>query len=113
MQRILIVDDDHVQIDVVSFLLRRDGFEPVAAYDAASAVRLFAEKQPDLVILDVNLGDADGRDLLRQFRKDRPRVFILMLTALSAEEDRVDGLELGADDYLTKPFGHRELLARV
>jgi DNA-binding response OmpR family regulator/HPt (histidine-containing phosphotransfer) domain-containing protein len=113
MQRILIVDDDHVQVDVVSFLLRREGLEPVAAYDGASAVRLFAEQPPDLVILDVNLGDVDGRELLRQFRKKRPELFILMLTALNAEEDRVLGLELGADDYLAKPFGHRELVARV
>jgi DNA-binding response OmpR family regulator/HPt (histidine-containing phosphotransfer) domain-containing protein len=113
MQRVLIVDDDHVQVDVVSFLLRRDGFEPVAAYDGASAVRLFTELPPELVILDVHLGDVDGRELLRQFRKQRPKVFILMLTALNTEEDRVHGLELGADDYLTKPYGHRELIARV
>jgi len=113
MQRILIVDDDHVQVDVVTFLLRREGFDPVPAYDAVSAARLFTEKQPDLVILDVNLGDADGRDLLRRFRKERPRVFIIMLTALDAEEDRVYGLQAGADDYLAKPFGHRELIARV
>jgi DNA-binding response OmpR family regulator/HPt (histidine-containing phosphotransfer) domain-containing protein len=113
MQRILIVDDDHVQVDVVSFLLRREGLEPVAAYDGASAARLFVEQPFDLVILDVNLGDVDGLELLRQFRKQRPKLFILMLTALNAEEDRVRGLQLGADDYLAKPFGHRELVARV
>jgi DNA-binding response OmpR family regulator/HPt (histidine-containing phosphotransfer) domain-containing protein len=113
MQRVLIVDDDHVQVDVVSFLLRREGLEPVAAYDGVSAARLFAEQPPDLVILDVNLGDMDGLELLRQFRKQRPKLFILMLTALNAEEDRVRGLQLGADDYLAKPFGHRELVARV
>jgi len=113
MQRILVVDDDRMQVDVVSFLLRREGFEPVAAFDAPTAVRLFTEQAPELVILDVQLGDADGRELLRQFRKERPEVSILMLTALGAEEDRVYGLDLGADDYLAKPFGHRELLARV
>jgi DNA-binding response OmpR family regulator/HPt (histidine-containing phosphotransfer) domain-containing protein len=113
MQRILIVDDDHVQVDVVSFLLRREGLEPVAAYDGASAARLFAEQPPDLVILDIHLGDVDGRELLRQFRKQLPKLLILMLTALNAEEDRVRGLQLGADDYLAKPFGHRELVARV
>jgi DNA-binding response OmpR family regulator/HPt (histidine-containing phosphotransfer) domain-containing protein len=113
MPRILIVDDDHVQVDVVSFLLRREGLDPIAAFDVTTAARLFTGQEPDLVILDVQLGDADGRDLLRQFREQRPEVSILMLTALAAEDDRVHGLELGADDYLTKPFGHRELVARV
>jgi DNA-binding response OmpR family regulator/HPt (histidine-containing phosphotransfer) domain-containing protein len=113
MQRILVVDDDQLQLDVVSFLSRRAGWETSAAVDAVTARRLFVEQQPDLVILDIHLGDEDGLDLLRQFRKERPAVAILMLTALAAEDDRVRGLELGADDYLCKPFGHRELIARV
>ena len=69
MRRILVVDDDPVQVDVVSFLLRRVGFESTAAFDAATAARLFEDQQPDLVILDVHLGASDGLDLLRQFRK--------------------------------------------
>ena len=113
MQRILMVDDDHVQVDVVSFLLRRAGWESSTAMDAATARHLFEEQHPDLVILDIHLGADDGRDLLRQFRKERPGVAILMLTALTTEEERVRGLELGADDYLGKPFSHRELIARV
>jgi DNA-binding response OmpR family regulator/HPt (histidine-containing phosphotransfer) domain-containing protein len=113
MQRILVVDDDRVQVDVVSFLLRRAGFEPLTAFDAESARDLFWDQQPVLVILDVQLGQADGRDLLRQFKQQRPKIPVLMLTALSAEDDRVSGLELGADDYLAKPFGYRELIARV
>jgi DNA-binding response OmpR family regulator/HPt (histidine-containing phosphotransfer) domain-containing protein len=113
MQRILVVDDDRVQVDVVSFLLRRAGFEPVTAFDAESARDLFLHQQPLLVILDVQLGQADGRDLLRQFKQQRPEIPILMLTVLGAEDDRVYGLELGADDYLAKPFGYRELIARV
>jgi DNA-binding response OmpR family regulator/HPt (histidine-containing phosphotransfer) domain-containing protein len=113
MKRILVVDDDLVQVDVVSFLLRRAGFEPITELDAASAIRQFEEQQPDLVILDVRLGDADGLDLLRRFRRERPAVPILMLTAATEEEDKVRGFELGADDYLAKPFGHRELIARV
>jgi DNA-binding response OmpR family regulator/HPt (histidine-containing phosphotransfer) domain-containing protein len=113
MKRVLVVDDDLVQVDVVSFLLRRAGFEPITELDAESAVRQFEQQQPDLVILDVRLGEADGLDLLRQFRKQRPMVPILMLTAATDEEDKVRGLELGADDYLAKPFGHRELTARV
>jgi DNA-binding response OmpR family regulator/HPt (histidine-containing phosphotransfer) domain-containing protein len=113
MRRILVVDDDLVQVDVVSFLLRRAGFEPITELDAASAVRQFEEQQPDLVILDVRLGDADGLDLLRRFRRERPSVPILMLTSATEEADKVRGFELGADDYLAKPFGHRELIARV
>ncbi len=113
MQRILVVEDERVEVDVVSFLLRRSGWEPAAATDAAAARRLFEELHPDLVILDIHLGDADGRDLLREFRKQRPDVPILMLTALSAEDERVRGFELGADDYLCKPFSHREFVARV
>jgi DNA-binding response OmpR family regulator/HPt (histidine-containing phosphotransfer) domain-containing protein len=113
MQPILVVDDDRVQIDVVSFLLRRAGFDPITAFDADSARQLFAEQPPLLVILDIQLGQDDGRDLLRQFKQQRPEIPILMLTVLNAEDDRVYGLELGADDYLAKPFGYRELIARV
>lgn len=113
MQRILVVDDDYVQVDVVSFLLRRAGFEPVPAFDVESSRDLFEHQAPALVILDVQLGQADGRDLLRQFKQQRPEIPILMLTVLGAEDDRVHGLELGADDYLAKPFGYRELIARV
>jgi DNA-binding response OmpR family regulator/HPt (histidine-containing phosphotransfer) domain-containing protein len=113
MQPILVVDDDRVQVDVVSFLLRRAGFDPVTAFDADSARGLFESQPPLLVILDIQLGQADGRDLLRQFKQQRPQIPILMLTVLNAEDDRVYGLELGADDYLAKPFGYRELIARV
>jgi DNA-binding response OmpR family regulator/HPt (histidine-containing phosphotransfer) domain-containing protein len=113
VQRILVVDDDPVQVDVVSFLLRRSGLEPLVAFDAATAISAFDEREPDLVVLDIELGDADGLDLLRRFRRQRPEVPILMLTARGAENDRVRGLELGADDYLPKPFGHREFIARV
>jgi DNA-binding response OmpR family regulator/HPt (histidine-containing phosphotransfer) domain-containing protein len=113
VQRVLVVDDDPTQLDVVTFLLRRAAFEPVTAADPAAAIRLFDELDPDLVILDVRLGDASGLDLLRRFREQRSAVPILMLTAAKEEDDRVRGLELGADDYLPKPFGHQELIARV
>jgi two-component system, OmpR family, response regulator MtrA len=113
MQRILVVDDDPIQVDVVSFLLRRAGFEPETAFDAESARELFETQPPMLVILDVQLGQADGRDLLRRFKQQRADIPILMLTVLGAEDDRVYGRELGADDYLAKPFGYRELIARV
>jgi DNA-binding response OmpR family regulator/HPt (histidine-containing phosphotransfer) domain-containing protein len=111
--RILVVDDDQMQVDVVSYLLGRAGFEPIAALEPGAAVRLFREEPPALVILDVQIGTPDGLDLLQQFKRERPELPILLLTVLNAEDDRVRGLELGADDYLTKPFGYRELIARV
>jgi two-component system response regulator VicR len=110
--RILLVDDDRELIDLLAFALKRAGLEPIAAHDVTSALRLFDERQPDLVVLDINLGASNGLDLLKELRRmsDLP---VIMLTALDSEEDKVRGLELGADDYLTKPFSHRELIARI
>ena len=110
--RILLVDDDRELIDLLAFALRRAGFEPIGAYDASSALRLFDERQPDLVVLDINLGASNGLDVLRDLRR-RTQLPVIMLTALDSEEDKVRGLEGGADDYLTKPFSHRELIARI
>jgi two-component system response regulator VicR len=110
--QILLVDDDRELIDLLAFALKRAGLEPVAAHDAQTAVRLFQEKQPDLAVLDINLGGASGLEVLRSLRR-QSQVPIIMLTALDSEEDKVRGLELGADDYLTKPFSHRELIARI
>ena len=113
MQRILVVDDDRIQVDVVPSCCGAPGSQPATAFDAESARDLFETQPPMLVILDVQLGQADGRDLLRRFKQQRPEIPILMLTVLAAKDDRVYGLELGADDYLAKPFGYRELIARV
>jgi len=110
--QILLVDDDRELVDLLAFALRRAGLETVPANDAATALRLFAERQPDLAVLDVNLGASNGLDLLKALRQ-RSQVPIIMLTALDSEDDKVRGLELGADDYLTKPFSHRELTARI
>jgi DNA-binding response OmpR family regulator len=110
--RILLVDDDRELIDLLAFALRRAGLEPLAAHDASSALRTFDERQPDLVVLDINLGPSSGLDVLRELRK-RAALPVIMLTALDSEEDKVRGLEAGADDYLTKPFSHRELIARI
>ena len=110
--QILLVDDDRELIDLLAFALKRAGLEPVAAHDAQTAVRLFQEKQPDLAVLDINLGGASGLEVLKSLRR-QSQVPIIMLTALDSEEDKVRGLELGADDYLTKPFSHRELIARI
>ncbi len=110
--RILLVDDDRELIDLLAFALKRAGLEPIAAHDARAAVRVFEERQPDLVVLDINLGGSSGLDVLKELRR-RSQLPVIMLTALDSEEDKVRGLEAGADDYLTKPFSHRELIARI
>ncbi len=110
--RILLVDDDRELIDLLAFALKRAGLEPIAAHDASSALRLYEEREPDLVVLDINLGPSSGLDVLRELRR-RAQLPVIMLTALDSEEDKVRGLEAGADDYLTKPFSHRELIARI
>jgi two-component system, OmpR family, response regulator VicR len=110
--RILLVDDDRELIDLLAFALKRAGLEPIAAHDAVAAVRLFEERQPDLMVLDINLGAASGLQVLKDLRR-RSQLPVIMLTALDSEEDKVRGLEAGADDYLTKPFSHRELIARI
>ncbi|HEX8968186.1 MAG TPA: response regulator transcription factor [Chloroflexota bacterium] len=112
MVRVLLVDDDRELIDLLAFALRRAGLDPIAAHDAPSALRLFEERHPDLVVLDINLGASSGLDVLRDLRR-RAALPVIMLTALDSEEDKVRGLEAGADDYLTKPFSHRELIARI
>jgi DNA-binding response OmpR family regulator len=109
---ILLVDDDRELIELLSFALRRAGLDPIGAHDATSAMRQFEEHTPDLVVLDINLGTSSGLDVLKELRR-RSAVPVIMLTALDSEEDKVRGLESGADDYLTKPFSHRELIARI
>jgi len=110
--RILLVDDDRELIDLLAFALKRAGLDPIAAHDASAALRLYDERQPDLVVLDINLGASSGLDVLKELRR-RGQLPVIMLTALDSEEDKVRGLEAGADDYLTKPFSHRELIARI
>jgi DNA-binding response OmpR family regulator len=110
--RILLVDDDRELIDLLAFALKRAGLEPIGAHDASSAMRLFDERHPDLVVLDINLGASSGLEVLKDVRR-RAALPVIMLTALDSEEDKVRGLEAGADDYLTKPFSHRELIARI
>ncbi|MCS6843743.1 MAG: response regulator transcription factor [Caldilineales bacterium] len=108
----LIVDDDRVLADVLAFTLRREGFEIVLAHDGATALQRFAEDAPDLVVLDVNLPRLDGFAVCQQMRAqaDTP---IILLTVRGEEDDIVRGLSLGADDYMTKPFSPRQLVARV
>ena len=108
----LIADDDRVLADVVDFTLRREGFQVIQAYDGEKALQRWAEEQPDLVVLDVNMPKLDGFAVCRRIRaqSDTP---ILLLTVRGEEDDVVRGLELGADDYITKPFSPRQLVARA
>jgi DNA-binding response OmpR family regulator len=110
--KILIVDDDPDLLSLVGFALSQSGFAVVKAVDVGTATRAFAAEAPDLAILDINLPGGSGFDICEAIRK-QSRIPIMMLTARGEEEDLVRALDLGADDYLTKPFSPRTLLARV
>lgn len=112
MPGILLVDDEPVIIDSLSYSLRREGFEVATAMDGNQALLAFETVHPDLVVLDIRLPGMDGLEVCRRLRA-QSTVPIIMLTALGNEMDRVVGLEVGADDYLPKPFSFRELLARI
>ncbi len=112
MRTVLIVDDEPALLDVIEPYLRDDGFGVVRASDGPGAIEAFERYAPDLVILDVNLPGFPGTDVLQRIRAVRD-VPIILLTARTSEVDRVVGLELGADDYVGKPFSPRELVARV
>ena len=110
--KILVVDDERAITDLLVYNLRRNGYQAIVAHDGRQALRLARVEQPDLVILDLMLPGLDGLDVCRALQRENP-VPIIMLTARDEEVDRVVGLELGADDYVTKPFSVRELMARV
>jgi len=109
---ILVVDDDKKIVELVSLYLKRDGYSVLAAYDGQEALDVARRKQPDLIVLDLLLPELDGTDVCRLLRAES-RVPIIMLTARSTDADKLLGLDIGADDYLTKPFNPRELVARV
>ncbi len=111
--RILLVDDEQPIQTLLSFPLQRDGYEVVVAADGREALARFEEQPPDLVVLDVMLPRMDGLEVCRRLRAKGETVPIIMLTAKSEEIDKVLGLELGADDYITKPFSMREFRSRV
>ena len=108
----LIVDDDRVLADVVAFALRREGFAVVQAFDGPSALACWAEEKPDLIVLDVNLPKMDGFTVCQRIRREADTP-IIMLTVRGEDADVVHGLELGADDYITKPFSPGQLVARA
>ena len=112
-KRILVVDDEQHIVDVVVYILEENAFDAVVALDGDAGLRKFSDSRPDLVILDLTLPGMSGLDLFREMRRLRPDVPVVMLTSRAEEIDRVLGLELGADDYVTKPFSPRELAARV
>jgi DNA-binding response OmpR family regulator len=113
MSSVLVVDDDPTVGDVVAAYLERAGFEVHRAADGATALALATEATPDVVVLDLMLPGIGGLEVCRRLRRDHPLVPVVMLTALGEEEDRILGLEVGADDYVTKPFSPRELVLRV
>ncbi|MEA3397807.1 MAG: response regulator transcription factor [Chloroflexota bacterium] len=112
-QTILVVDDEPQIVRVVRGYLEQAGFRVVTAYNGKDALFTARHEHPDLVVLDLQLPGMDGWEFARRIRAEQPGVGIIMLTARVEEADRIVGLELGADDYVTKPFSPRELLARV
>ncbi len=110
---VLIVEDEQNIVDILAFNLSRDGYDTMEAYDGVTGLQLAMEHNPDLILLDLMLPGLNGFEVCRKIRESGSSTPILMLTAREEEADKVMGLELGADDYITKPFSMRELLARV
>lgn len=110
---ILIVEDEQNIVDILSFNLSREGYDTLEAYDGPTGLQLALENNPDLILLDLMLPGMDGFEVCRKVREAGSSIPIIMLTAREEETDKVLGLELGADDYITKPFSMRELMARV
>ncbi len=110
--KVLVVDDEQSILDLVTSYLRREGYEVHTAMDGRAGLQAARALQPDLIVLDVMLPGMDGIELLTRLRRESD-VYVIMLTAKSEEMDKIVGLSVGADDYLTKPFSPRELVARV
>jgi DNA-binding response OmpR family regulator len=111
-RKVLVVDDDRKTVDIVRIYLEKDGYQVLVAYDGQHALELARHRQPDLMVLDLMLPRVDGLDICRILRAET-KLPIILLTARTTEDDKLLGLDLGADDYVTKPFSPRELLARV
>lgn len=110
--KILVVDDEQSIMNIIAFNLKKEGFDVVCAEDGEMAIKVFEEENPDLILLDIMMPKIDGYGVCRRIR-DKSNIPIIMLTARADEVDKVLGLEIGADDYVTKPFSNRELMARV
>ena len=111
-KKILVVDDDTRTVELVKLYLNRDGYRVITATDGIEALRLARESHPELIVLDIMLPGIDGLEICRTLRTESD-VPIIMLTAMTTDDDRLRGLDIGADDYVTKPFSPRELAARV
>jgi two-component system alkaline phosphatase synthesis response regulator PhoP len=111
-KKVLVVDDDIKTVELVKLYLNRDGYRVLTAYNGNDALQFARENRPDLIVLDLMLPGIDGLEVCRILRKESD-VPIIMLTAMTTDEDRLTGLDLGADDYVSKPFSPRELAARV
>lgn len=112
-KKILIVDDEKSIVDILKFNLEKEGFDTLCAYDGLSGLELARREGPDLMLLDVMLPGMDGFQVCQTLRGEGKSIPIIMITAREDETDKVLGLELGADDYITKPFSLREVMARV
>jgi DNA-binding response OmpR family regulator len=112
-RQILLVEDDHKTVELIRLYLERDGYQVSIAYNGREGLEFARQKRPDLIVLDLMLPRVSGLDICRILRMEQSTVPIIMLTAKSTEDDLLLGLDLGADDYITKPFSPRELVARV
>lgn len=112
MTRVLVVDDDPALVRTLRINLRARGYEVIVARDGRTALQVVAEDEPDLLVLDLGLPDLDGVSVLRRLRATNT-VPVIVLSARHSSEDKVEALDLGADDYVTKPFGVEELMARI
>lgn len=112
MPTVLVVDDDQKTVELIGLYLQREGYQVLKAYDGQAALQAVRQQQPDLVVLDLMLPYIDGLDITRILRYEG-QIPLIMLTARTSEQDKLIGLDLGADDYLTKPFSPRELMARI
>jgi two-component system alkaline phosphatase synthesis response regulator PhoP len=113
MSKILVVDDEESILTLLKFNLEKSGFQVITSLDGREALRIIELEKPDLVVLDLMLPGLDGMEILKTLRQEKNNTPVLMLTAKNDELDKILGLELGADDYLTKPFSPREVIARV
>ncbi|EMV4725676.1 response regulator transcription factor, partial [Listeria monocytogenes] len=113
MVKILVVDDEASIVTLLQFNIEKAGFEVVTAEDGRTGYELALSEKPDLIVLDLMLPEMDGIEVTKKLRQDKVNVPILMLTAKDEELDKIIGLELGADDYMTKPFSPREVVARI
>ena len=111
-RKVLVVDDEQNIVNIISFNLKKEGYEVLNAFDGEEALKIIFEDDPDLILLDIMMPIMDGYEVCKKVR-EKLNTPIIMLTARAEEVDKVLGLELGADDYVTKPFGTRELMARV